>query len=122
MTHPLYRAADEIVDQLRAVRHEVARLSAQLREAEYALCLAQARVERGLIRKVGSEKALAPTFEDRQRIFVLALDADEEYRARLKERNEIALRLEEAKIEVTYLREKLSAMLAAMRAGEETGE
>ncbi len=122
MTHPLYPEAMEIVKQLRAARLEVARLSAQLNLAEYALRLAQARVERGLIRRAGGEKALAPSAEDRQRIFIRALDADEEYQARLRERNELALRLEEARVEAAYLREKLSVILAAMRAGEEMGE
>ncbi len=122
MTHPMYPEAMETVEQLRAARLEVARLAAQLNLAEYALRLAQARVERGLIKKVGGEKALAPSAEDRERIFTLALDADEEYQARLRERNELALRLEEAKVEVAYLREKLSVILATMRAGEEVGE
>jgi len=118
----MYPEAMETVEQLRAARLEVARLAAQLNLAEYALRLAQARVERGLIKKVGGEKALAPSAEDRERIFTLALDADEEYQARLRERNELALRLEEAKVEVAYLREKLSVILATMRAGEEVGE
>ncbi len=122
MTHPLYPEAMEIVEQLRAARLEVARLSAQLNLAEYALRLVQARVERELIRRAGGEKALAPSAEDRQRIFIRALDADEEYQARLRERNELALRLEEARVEAAYLREKLSVILAAMRAGEEMGE
>lgn len=122
MTHPLYPEAMEIVEQLRAARLEVARLTAQLQLAEYALRLAQARVERELVKRAGSEKALAPTVEDRERIFIRALDADEEYQARFRERNELALRLEEAKVEATYLREKLSVILAAMRSGEEPGE
>ncbi len=44
--HPLYAAANEVVDQLRTARLEVARLSAQLAQAEYNLRLSQARVER----------------------------------------------------------------------------
>ncbi len=82
--------------------------------------LSQAKVERGLIKKVGSEKALAPSVEERGRIFTLALDADEEYRTRWRERNEVALKLEEAKAEVARLRGRLNVMLAVLRAGEES--
>jgi len=117
--HPLYVAANEVVDQLRTARLEVARLSAQLTQAEYDLRVSQARVERGLIRKVGGEKSLGPTVEDRGRVFTLALAADEEHQTRLRERNELALRLEEAKAEAAWLRDRLSVMLAGLRAGEE---
>ena len=51
-------------------------------------------------------------------MFTLALDADEEYQARLKGRNALALKLEEAKIEVATLRDRLNVLLAVMRAGE----
>lgn len=122
MTHSMYPEAMEVVERLRAARLEAARLAAQLHQAEYVLRLVQARVERELIKKAGGEKALAPTAEDRQRIFICALDADKEYQDRLRERNELALRLEEAKTEVAYLRDKLTVILAAMRTGEETGE
>ncbi len=116
--HPLYEAANEVLEQLHKARLEVARLSAQLVQAEYDLRLSQAKAERGLIKKVGSEKTLAPSVEDRERIFTLALDADEEYRTRWRERKEVALKLEEAKAEVARLREKLDVMLAVLRAGE----
>lgn len=115
---PIYEAANEIVERLRLARLEVVHLSAELAQAEYDLRLAQARVERGLIKKVGGEKALGPTAEDRARVFTLALDADEEYQARLKGRNALALKLEEAKVEVATLRDRLSVLLAVMRAGE----
>jgi hypothetical protein len=116
--HPLHSVANETVDRLKVVRLEAARLSAELVQAEYDLRLAQARVERGLIKKAGGEKSLGPTVEDRARIFVLALDADEGYRACLKRRDELALKLEEAKAEAASLRDRLSVVLATMRAGE----
>lgn len=116
--HPLYAAANEVVDKLRAARLEVVRLSAQLAQAEYDLRLTQAKVERGWIKKVGGEKALGPTVEDRTRVFTLALDADEGYREQFRRRNEIATRLEEARVEVASLRDKLSVMLAMMKEGE----
>lgn len=116
--HPLYARATEVVDRLRAARLEVVHLSDELAQVEYGLRLAQARVERGLIKKVGSERALAPTVEDRARIFVLALDADQDYRERLKRRDGLERRLEEAKVEVASLRDELNVMLAAMKARE----
>ncbi len=117
MVHPLYAAATEVVDKLREVRLEVVRLSAELAQVEYDLRLAQARVERGLIKKVGGEKALAPTVEDRARIFTLALDADPGYREQLNRRDELKAALETAKVELASLRDKLNVILAAMKAG-----
>jgi len=116
--HPLYAAATEVVDRLRAARREVVDLSAELAQAEYGLRLAQARVERGLIKKVGGERALAPTVEDRARIFTLALDADQDYREQCQRRDGLKASLEEAKVEVASLRDKLNVMVAAMRATE----
>jgi len=116
--HPLYEMATEVVDRLRAARLEVAHLSVELAQVEYGLRVAQARVERGLIKKVGGEKALAPTVEDRARIFVLALDADQDYGEQLRRRDELEKSLEEARVEVASLRDKLNVMLAAMRATE----
>jgi hypothetical protein len=52
--------------------------AAELARAEYNLRVTQARVERKWIKKAGGEKALAPTAEDRARILLVALDADEE--------------------------------------------
>jgi len=103
--HPLYTAATEVVDRLRAARLEVVHLSADLAQAEYDLKLAQARIERGLIKRVDGEKALAPTAKDRDRIFTLALDADPDYGK---------MRVDEARAEVASLRDKLNVMLAAM--------
>ena len=116
--HPLYDEANEVVERLRAARLEVAHLSAELARAEYDLRVTQARVERKWIKKAGGEKSLAPTAEDRARILLVALDADEEYRAALQRRDALALRLEEAKVEADALRHRLSVILAAMRAEE----
>ena len=52
----IHEAANEIVERLRLARLEVVHLSAELAQAEYDLRLAQARVERGLIKKVGVRK------------------------------------------------------------------
>jgi hypothetical protein len=117
--HPLYTAATEVVDRLRAARLEVVHLSADLAQAEYDLRLDQARVERGLIKRVDGEKALAPTAKDRDRIFTLALDADPDYGKQLGRCNALKMRLEEARVEVASLRDKLSVMLAAMKATED---
>ena len=116
--HQLYAATIEIVDGLKEARLEVVHLSAELAQVEYDLRLARARVERGLIRKAGGERALAPTVDDRARIFTLALQADSAYRAQLDHRREIGVRLEEAKVQVAALRDKLNVMLAAMKAEE----
>lgn len=69
-------------------------------------------------KKVGGEKQLAPTAEARARIFTLALDADEEYRGKLARRDEIQAKLEQAKVEAGYLRDRLNILLAAMRSHE----
>jgi hypothetical protein len=116
--HPLYEASIATTEELKEARLRVVRLSTELSQAEHDLCLLRARVERGLIRKVGGEKALAPTVEDRARIFTLALAADPEYEAARKRRDEIALELEQVKVEVAALRDRLDVMLAAMGAVE----
>ena len=121
--HPLYEAAIAATEELRKARLRVARLSVELSQADYRLHLLKARVERGLIKRVGGEKALAPTVEDRARIFVLALDADEDYQAERRRCDELRLELEQAKVEAAALRDRLDVMLAAMRAaGSDGGE
>ncbi len=113
--HTLYETAREKTDLLKEARLQVVHLSSELSQTEYDLHLSKAQVERGLIKKVGGEKALGPTVESRTRIFTLAVDADENYKAQLKRRNAIELKLEEAKVEVATLRDKLNLMLTAMR-------
>ncbi len=117
--HPLYTKAQETVDALREARLKVVHISTELAQAEYALCLAQAKVERDLIKQVGSERALAPTVDDRTRIFVRALDADQDYRARRQRRDTLETEMGEARAEAASLRDKLDVMLAAMRTAEE---
>ncbi|RME35108.1 MAG: hypothetical protein D6793_07700, partial [Thermoflexia bacterium] len=90
----LYEEAIRLVEELREARLKAVRLAAELAKAEYDLRVAQARVERHWIRQAGGEKNLAPTVEDRTRIFTLALDSDEEYRARRERRDALALQLE----------------------------
>jgi hypothetical protein len=118
--HPLYAKSTEVVDQLREARLAVARLAAELSQAEYALRVDQARVERGWIKKVGGEKALAPTSEDRARIYVLALDADPDYKAALARRDDLERELAVAKVEAQALTDRLNVMVAAMQ-GESAG-
>ena len=113
--HTLYETASEITDRLKEARLQVVHLSSELSQTKYDLRVLKARVERGLIKKVGGERALAPTVESRARIFILAVDADENYKTQLERRNAIELQLEEAKVEVATLRDKLNLMLTAMR-------
>jgi len=114
--HPLYEKAIEVAEKLKEARLQVAHLSSEWAEAEYDLSVAQARAERGLIKKVGGEKKLGSTVESRERVFTLARDADEDYRAQLERRNQAKIRLEQAKVEAASLSDKLNIMLAAMRA------
>ena len=116
--HPLYEAAMEITDRLRETRLQVASLSMELAQAEYQLQVIKAKVERGLIKKVESERSLGPTVEDRARIFTLAVDADPDYQAQLKQHAQLKLKLEQVKTEAAFLRDKLTITLAAMKATE----
>lgn len=119
--HPLYSKAKETVDALETARLDVAQTSTELAQAEYALRVAQARVERGLIKRVGGENALAPTVSDRTRIFTLALDADEDYGEQRTRRDALEAKLGEAKAEVASLSDKLDVMLTAMRTAADEG-
>jgi hypothetical protein len=114
----LYPDAVEIADRLKEARLQVVQLSAEVAEAEYDLAVTKARVERDLIKKVGDEKRLGPTSESRERVFTLARDADEEYLAQLKRHSEAGIRMEQARVEVQSLRDRLDIVLTAMRSGE----
>ncbi|MDY6823678.1 MAG: hypothetical protein SWH68_07790 [Thermodesulfobacteriota bacterium] len=114
--HALYEPALELAAKLKDARLQAASLSQELLETEYQLKVTKAAVERELIKKVKNEKALGHTLEDRTRIFTRALDADTNYQALRKKQAELSLKVEEAKIEVSYLRDKLSITLAAMKA------
>ncbi len=100
----------QIVEKLGEKRREVARLSSELRVAKYELAVAKARVERALIKKVGGERNLAPTAEDRQRIFTLALDADPEYRAKWQQCSDLQYQLDLAVAEQRTLEDELRAL------------
>jgi hypothetical protein len=119
--HPLYGEAIAVAEKLKEARLQVVLLSSELAEAEYGLAVVQARAERGLIKKVGGEKKLGPTVESRERVFTLARDADEEYRAQLERHGQVKMKLERAKAEAASLRDRLNVMLAAMRAEESDG-
>ncbi len=114
--HALYEPALELAAKLKDARLQAASLSQELLETEYQLKVTKAAVERELIKKVKTEKALGHTLEDRTRIFTRALDADTNYQALRKKQAELSLKVEETKIEVSYLRDKLSITLAAMKA------
>ncbi|SRR6056297_2961993 len=114
--HALFEPAMELAENLKDARRQAAALSQELLETEYQLKVAKAAVERELIKKVKSEKALGNTLEDRTRIFTRALDADVNYQGLRKRQAELALKAEEAKIEVSFLRDKLTITLAAMKA------
>jgi len=116
----LHREANDIVDKLKTARLKVVRLSTELVEAEYALRVVQAKVERGLIKRVGGEKSLAPTSEDRARIYILALDADQDYKDILKRRNQAEASMEEAKADLSYLRDRLNVILSTLRTLKDT--
>ena len=100
----------EIVAKLGETRREVARLSKELRTARYEMAVARARVERALIKKVGGERNLAPTADDRQRIFTLALDADPDYRAKWKKYSDLQYQLDVASAEQRTLEDELRAL------------
>jgi hypothetical protein len=114
-TDSLYEAAMEVVDRLEQERLGVARLSVELAKMEYALQLIKAKIERGLIKKVGGEKRLGPTVEDRERIFVVAADADEAYREQLRQYYEMELQLKEARAREAALRDRLDVITAALK-------
>ncbi|MEW6080124.1 MAG: hypothetical protein AB1724_20125 [Thermodesulfobacteriota bacterium] len=119
---PLYETALELAEKLKEARLQAAALAKELLETEYQLKVAKAGVERALIKKVRSEKVLGNTLEDRTRIFTMALDADGDYKARLKQQADLTLKLEQAKIETSFLRDKLTVTLAAMRMPEPVEE
>lgn len=119
---PLYETALELAEKLKEARLQAAVLAKEVVEAEYQLKVTKAGVERTLIKQVKNEKLLGNTLEDRTRIFTMALDADADYKARLKQQADLTLKLEQAKIEATFLRDRLTVTLAAMRIPEQVEE
>jgi hypothetical protein len=111
----LYEETMTVAAQLRVARLKVVQLSTQLNGLVYKLGVAAARIERGLIKKVGDEKKLGPSLDSRERIFVLARDADQEYLALWQSRETVNEQLEIAKVEVKYLQDKMAVMLTAAK-------
>ncbi|ABW68067.1 hypothetical protein [Desulfosudis oleivorans] len=117
---PLYETAMELTGKLKAARLQAATLSKNLTETEYRLKVKKAGIERALIKQVKNEKLLGNTLEDRTRIFTLALDADTDYQDLLRRHTDLTMELEQAKIEASFMRDRLTVTLAAMKAGEAT--
>lgn len=115
----LYKEALDVVERIKSVRLKIVDLTKHLSEIDYALAVARAKVERGLIKKAGSEKNLAPTASDRERIFVLARNADSNIVALQKQRDEIKFSIEREKAELVYLQDVLNIMKIAIQITQE---
>ena len=118
-TEDLYQQALETAARIKAVRLKIIAMKERLAGVEYNLRLAEAKVERNLIKRVGSERNLAPTAMDRERIFVLARDADRNIVALRKQRDELQFSIEREKAELSYLQAVFSVFQSAMRMKEE---
>ena len=116
--HPLFDESMKITEKLSELNIRIVDLSMKLSQIDYELRVTKAKVERALIKQVGGEKKLGPTTDDRERVFTLALDADQNYKELLKNRNEVKYSLEKAKAEITSNREKLNVILIAMKVNE----
>jgi hypothetical protein len=113
--HPLYSEATQLLKKLKEKRLEVAQLSSQIAQQDYQLTLTRTKIERGLIKKVGDEKKLAPSADSRERIFILARDADSSFLQQHQHLQELKLMLENAKIEILYFQEQIALMQIAMK-------
>jgi predicted RNA methylase len=119
MDQQLYESALQTVEDLKQARLEQMRIDQECAESEYCLNVAQARVERALIAKAGGdEKRLGLTGEIRGKAYALALDADENYKAKRVVHIQMKARAEEAKIGVMAMYSRLQVMLAALKAQE----
>jgi len=110
-----YEQALQVAEELKTAKLQAAELSSAISLEQHELAVNKAKIERGLIRKVGGEKQLAPTVEDRERIFTVACDADDEYKRRWRNLHDKNLVLSRSKIEISTLEEKLRIMLEALR-------
>jgi len=110
-----YEQALQLAEEIKAARLEAAELSSTLSLERHESAVIKAKIERGLIRKVGGERQLAPTVEDRERIFIVACDADDEYKRRWKNLHDKKLVLSRTKIEIATLEEKLKIVLEALQ-------
>lgn len=111
----LYQEALDVTERIKNVRLKIVDLMARLSEIDYALRVSQAKVERDLIKRVGSEKKLAPTASDRERIFILARDADSNIVALQKQRDDLRFSIEREKAELSYLQELLAVTKMMMQ-------
>ena len=114
--HPLYETALDVAEKLKGARLRVVQLSTQVGRLDYDLRVTKAKVERALIKQYPHEKALGPTADSRARIYAIAVDADEAYRALMGRHEAAETALGEAKVEESFLEDQLRVMLAAMRA------
>ena len=115
----LYQEALSTAERIKEVRLRIVELSERLSEIDYALAMARARVERDLIKRAGNEKNLAPTAADRERIFILARDADSSVVALREQRDDVWSSIEREKAELSYLKEIMEIMKTAMQATQE---
>ena len=116
MDQQLYESALQVVEDLKQARLEQMRIDQECAESEYCLNVAQARVERALITKAGGdEKRLGLTGEIRGKAYALALDADENYKAKRATHIQMKARAEESKIGVMAMYSRLQVMLTALR-------
>jgi hypothetical protein len=120
--HPLYEAALEVAKRRREARIRIAQLASQLGRIAYELRVTQAKVERALIKRYPNEKALGPTADSRARIYTVAVDADEGYKALRQRHEEAEIALGEARAEEGLLEDQLRVMLAAMRGSGDDGQ
>jgi len=104
-----------IVEKIKETRLQAILISNELQEINYDLSIIKAQIERKLIKKMGGEKKLAPTEEARERIFVLARNADEKYVELYKKSISKKTMLEETKVEIKFLQDKLNIILAVMK-------
>ncbi len=110
-----YAQALQVAEELKTAKLQAAELSSAIALERHELAVIKAKIERGLIRKVGGERQLAPTVEDRERIFIVACDADGEYKRRWKNLHDKNLVYSRAKIEISTLEEKLNILSEALR-------
>lgn len=104
----LYQEALEIAEQIKDVQLRIIDQKEALEKLEHALAVANAKVERSLIKKRGGEKNLAPTTADRDRIFILARAADETVSALQAQRDERMFEIERLNVQLSYLKEILN--------------
>ncbi len=114
------QTALEAAEQAKAARLKAAEIAHSLAEVTHALEVTQARVERALIKRAGGEKELAPTAADRERIFILAREADEQTTTLRQKQANLRLALEREKAALRYWEQILDIARWALQAGAST--